>query len=117
VMAAASRLVVAGHRVGMGWLTATFLLHTWGELCLSPVGLSAVSKLVPRRFVGQCLGIFFVSLSLGNLLAGRIAGNFDPDNLGAMPGQFMFIFWFGAACALGVACLLPLMKRWAGAVT
>jgi POT family proton-dependent oligopeptide transporter len=117
VMAAASRLVVAGHRVGMGWLTATFLLHTWGELCLSPVGLSAVSKLVPRRFVGQCLGIFFVSLSLGNLLAGRIAGNFDPDNLAAMPGQFMFIFWFGAACALGVACLLPLMKRWAGAVT
>jgi len=117
VMAIGSRLVIGGHRVGMGWLTATLLLHTWGELCLSPVGLSAVSKLVPRRFVGQCLGIFFVSLSLGNLLAGRIAGNFDPDNLAAMPAQFMFIFWFGAACALGVACMLPLMKRWAGAVT
>jgi POT family proton-dependent oligopeptide transporter len=117
VMAAASRLVVAGHQVGMGWLAATFLLHTWGELCLSPVGLSAVSKLVPQRFVGQSLGIFFVSLSLGNLLAGHIAGNFDSTNLAAMPAQFMFIFWFGAACAVGVALMLPLMKRWAGGVT
>jgi proton-dependent oligopeptide transporter, POT family len=117
VIAAASRLVVSGHQVGMGWLTATYLLHTWGELCLSPVGLSAVSKLVPRRFVGQSIGIFFVSLSLGNLLAGRIAGNFDATNLAAMPGQFMFIFWFGAICAVGVACMLPLMKRWSGGVT
>ena len=65
VMAAASRLVVNGHKVGMGWLSVTYLLHTWGELCLSPVGLSAVTKLVPSRFCGQSLGIFFVSLSLG----------------------------------------------------
>jgi POT family proton-dependent oligopeptide transporter len=117
VMAAASRLVVGGHRVGMGWLSATYLLHTWGELCLSPVGLSAVTKLVPVRFCGQSLGIFFVSLSLGNLLAGRIAGDFDPSNLNAMPGQFMYIFWFCSLCAVAVAVLLPLMRRWAGGVT
>jgi POT family proton-dependent oligopeptide transporter len=117
VMAAASRLVVTGHKVGMGWLSTTYLLHTWGELCLSPVGLSAVTKLAPRRFYGQSLGIYFVSVSLGNLLAGRIAGDFDPSNLAAMPGQFMYIFWFCSLCAAAVAALLPLMRRWSGGVT
>jgi POT family proton-dependent oligopeptide transporter len=112
VMAAASRLVTGGHLVGMGWLTLTYLLHTWGELCLSPVGMSAVSKLVPARFVGQSLGVWFVSLSLGNLLAGRIAGDFDATNLAAMPGQFMNIVWFAAACAIGLALVRPLMRRW-----
>jgi proton-dependent oligopeptide transporter, POT family len=117
VMAAAARLVVGGQRVGMGWLTTTFLLHTWAELCLSPVGLSAVSKLVPTRFVGQSIGIFFVSLSLGNLIAARIAGGFDPANVAAMPGQFMFIFWFCSASAAALAVLLPWLRRWSGGVT
>lgn len=116
VMAAAARLVAGGHMVGMGWLSVTYLLHTWAELALSPVGLSATTKLVPPRFLSQSLGIFFVSLSLGNLLAGRIAGGFDPTNLGAMPGQFMFIFWFAAASALLLALLLPLMRRWMAGV-
>ena len=116
VMAAAARLVVAGHMVGMGWLTVTYLLHTWGELCLSPVGMSAVTKLVPPRFVSQSLGVWFVSLSVGNLLAGRIAGDFDPTNLAAMPGQFMFIFWFAAISAALVALSMPLMRRWMSGV-
>ncbi|MGH8230198.1 MAG: peptide MFS transporter [Steroidobacteraceae bacterium] len=112
VMALASRLVVGGHRVGLGWLSVTYLLHTWGELALSPVGLSAVSKLVPQRFVSQSLGVFFVSLSVGNLIAGRIAGGFDANDLAAMPGQFMFIFWFGASAAAVLVMLSPLMRRW-----
>lgn len=116
VMAAAARLVVGGHTVGMGWLSVTYLLHTWGELCLSPVGLSATSKLVPPRFVSQSLGIFFVSLSVGNLLAGRIAGDFDPANLAAMPGQFMFIFWFAVASAVLLALSMPVMRRWMSGV-
>jgi POT family proton-dependent oligopeptide transporter len=116
VMAAAARLVAGGHMVGMGWLSVTYLLHTWAELALSPVGLSVTTKLVPPRFVSQSLGIFFVSLSLGNLLAGRIAGGFDPSNLAAMPGQFMFIFWFAAASALVLVLLLPLMRRWMAGV-
>jgi proton-dependent oligopeptide transporter, POT family len=116
VMAAAARLVVGGHTVGMGWLTVTYLLHTWGELCLSPVGLSVTTKLVPPRFVSQSLGVWFVSLSLGNLLAGRIAGNFDPTNLAAMPGQFMFIFWFGAISAALLVLAMPLMRRWMAGV-
>ena len=117
VMAAASRLVVAGHQVGMGWLSVTYLLHTWGELCLSPVGLSAVTKLVPPRFVSQSLGVFFVSLSAGNLLAGRIAGNFDASNLGTMPGQFMSIVWFSLISAGLLALILPLMRRWMSGVS
>jgi POT family proton-dependent oligopeptide transporter len=112
VMAAASRLVVAGHLAGMGWLTLTYLLHTGAELCLSPVGQSVVTKLVPDRFCSQSLGVWLVSLSLGNLLAGRIAGDFDPTNLAAMPGQFMFIFWFAAISAALLALLMPLMRRW-----
>jgi POT family proton-dependent oligopeptide transporter len=116
VMAAAARLVAGGHMVGMGWLTVTYLLHTWGELCLSPVGLSATSKLVPPRFVSQSLGIFFVSLSLGNLLAGRIAGDFDPTRLAAMPGQFMFIVWFAAISAALLVLMMPLMRRWMAGV-
>ena len=112
VMAAAARLVVAGHLAGMGWLALTYLLHTWAELCLSPVGQSVVTKLVPPRFVSQTLGVWLVSLSLGNLLASRIAGNFDPYDLAATPGQFMFIFWFAAISAGLLALLMPLMRRW-----
>jgi proton-dependent oligopeptide transporter, POT family len=116
VMAAAARLVAGGHMVGMGWLSVTYLLHTWAELALSPVGLSVTTKLAPPRFVSQSLGIFFVSLSLGNVLAGRIAGDFDATHLAAMPGQFMFIFWFAAASAALLALSLPLMRRWMGGV-
>jgi len=116
VMAAASRLVAEGHMVGMGWLSITYLLHTWGELCLSPVGLSASTKLVPARFTSQSLGIFLVSLSVGNLLAGRIAGDIDATNLAAMPGQFMFIFWYAAISAALLALMMPLLRRWMAGV-
>jgi hypothetical protein len=53
-----------------------------------------------------------VSLALGNLLASRIAGNFDPAHLEAMPGEFMHIVWFGVLCAAGLAISLPFMRRW-----
>ncbi len=116
VMAAAAHLVAAGQLVGMGWLSATYLLHTWGELASSPVGLSAVSKLVPPRFVSQSLGVWFVSLSAGNLIAGRIAGDFDAANLAAMPGQFMSIVWFCSISAALLALMLPVMRRWSAGV-
>jgi POT family proton-dependent oligopeptide transporter len=86
--------VVDGFKVAPSWLIATYMLHTIGELCLSPIGMSAFTKLVPPRFVGQILGVWFLSISLGSLLAGLIAGEFDPQHLNAMPGQFMNIVWF-----------------------
>jgi proton-dependent oligopeptide transporter, POT family len=116
VMAAAARVVLSGVLAGMGWLTLTYLLHTWGELCISPVGLSAVSKLVPRRFVGQSIGVWFVSFSLGELIAGRIAGSFDPEHVATISGLYMRVFWFGTLSAALLIVLLPLLRRWMAGV-
>ncbi|MEO7774365.1 MAG: peptide MFS transporter [Steroidobacteraceae bacterium] len=116
VMAAASKIVADGEMAGPVWLTLTYFFHTLGELCLSPVGMSATTKLAPQRFVGQSMGVWFVSLSLGNLIASRIAGDFDASNVAAMPGQYMAIFWFGAVAALTLLLLSPLVKRWTGGV-
>lgn len=91
VMVGAAKLVVAGNQAAPYWLILTYLLHTMGELCLSPVGLSSVTKLAPKRFVGQMMGIWFLATSLGNLMAGLLAGRFDPESLNQMPGLFMQI--------------------------
>jgi proton-dependent oligopeptide transporter, POT family len=107
IMAAAAEIVAHGSKVLPYWLILTYLLHTLGELCLSPVGLSYVTKLSPKRFVGQLMGMWFLSLSLGNLAAGLIAGEFDAGNVAAMPGQYMHIVYF--AVGLG-AVLLALSK-------
>jgi proton-dependent oligopeptide transporter, POT family len=107
VMAAASAIVASGSKVLPYWLIMTYLLHTFGELCLSPVGLSFYTKLTPKRFVGQMMGMWFLSLSLGNLVAGLIAGEFDANNVAAMPGQYMHIVYF----ALGLGTLLLVLSR------
>ncbi len=63
--------------VSPAWLVVAYFFHTTGELCLSPVGLSSVTKLSPRRYVGQMMGIWFMATSLGNLVAGRVAGQIE----------------------------------------
>lgn len=72
--------------VSPNWLIATYFLHTVGELCLSPVGLSSVTKLSPKHLVGQMMGIWFTGTALGNLFAGLVAGNFE-----AMPIDELFM--------------------------
>ena len=52
------------------WLTVTYLLHTCGELCLSPVGLSAMTKLAPVRIGGLMMGVWFLATSVGNFIGG-----------------------------------------------
>jgi POT family proton-dependent oligopeptide transporter len=91
VMAAASRAVAAGNKVLPTWLISTYLIHTIGELCLSPVGLSSVTKLAPRRLVGQMMGIWFLATSLGNLIAGLVAGEFDAQAVHTMSGRYLQI--------------------------
>ncbi len=59
------------------WLVVTYFLHTVGELCLSPVGLSSMTKLAPKNRVGQMMGIWFVAAALGNLFAGLVAGRLE----------------------------------------
>ena len=81
VMYLAARYVVAGEKVLPTWLMLTYLFHTFGELCLSPVGLSSMTKLAPARFVGQVMGLWFLATAIGNNLAGQFAGEIDPNNL------------------------------------
>ena len=91
-----------GHRLGHAgpmWLVLTYLLHTVGELALSPVGMSATTRLAPRRFSGQAMGLWFTSLAMGNLLASRLAGELDAPKRGGMAGYFNWMFWFGIAAA------------------
>ena len=107
VMAAAAAIVASGSKVLPYWLIMTYLLHTFGELCLSPVGLSYYTKLTPKRFVGQMMGMWFLAMSLGNLVAGLIAGEFDVNNVAAMPGQYMHIVYF----SVGLGAVLLILSR------
>jgi proton-dependent oligopeptide transporter, POT family len=107
VMAAAASIVASGQKVLPYWLILTYLLHTFGELCLSPVGLSYYTKLTPKRFVGQMMGMWFLAMSLGNLVAGLIAGEFDVKNVAAMPGQYMHIVYF----SVGLGAILLVLSR------
>jgi proton-dependent oligopeptide transporter, POT family len=107
-LASVGRAVVGGalvpHLVSPWWLVMTYMFHSCGELCLSPVGLSTVTKFAPRRKVSQMLGIWFMSLSLGNILAGQIAGRFE-----AIP--LFQIFGTVAAMAGAAALILFLLVR------
>lgn len=116
VMYLAAQYVVQGEKVLPTWLLLTYMFHTWGELCLSPVGLSSMSKLAPQRFVGQALGIWFLATAIGNNLAGQIAGEFDGSNVAAMPHQYLFIFWWGLIGGLVMLAITPFAKRLMGGV-
>ena len=93
LMVAASNRVIAGGagaavRVSMLWLVASYFFQSIGELALSPVGLSSMTKLAPRRFAGLTMGAWFTSIALGNLIAGIVGGNVDPEKLSEMPILF-----------------------------
>ncbi|HEX4299261.1 MAG TPA: peptide MFS transporter [Gammaproteobacteria bacterium] len=100
VMVGAARVVAHGALAPPYWLIVTYFFHTVGELCLSPVGLSAVTKLAPPRYVSQMMGTFFMGLSLGNVFAGLMGGKLDPSQLGQMPEVFMQVVYLGAGAGL-----------------
>jgi POT family proton-dependent oligopeptide transporter len=91
----------AGTLVGPGWLTLTYLLHTWGELALSPVGLSAMTRLAPVRIGGLVMGVWFLGTSVGNYIGGRVAGFYESMSL---PGLFGAVAGF--AVVAGVLMLI-----------
>ncbi|MBS0365892.1 MAG: peptide MFS transporter [Proteobacteria bacterium] len=111
VMYLAARRVTDGHIVLPTWLIVTWLLHTFGELCLSPVGLSYMSKLAPPRFSGQIMGIWFLSLALGSNLAGQLSGQYDASHLESLPGLFLRIFWYTAIAGAVMLLITPLARR------
>jgi POT family proton-dependent oligopeptide transporter len=93
-----------GSRVGPMWLFITYLLHTWGELVLSPVGLSAMSKLAPVRIGGLVMGVWFLGTSVGNYAGGRIAGFYESFSL-------QMLFGVVAAFAIVFGVLLMMFSR------
>jgi proton-dependent oligopeptide transporter, POT family len=97
-----------GVRVSPLWLVATYLLHTIGELCLSPVGLSAMTRLAPARIVGLTMGVWFLALSAGNYLGGRVAGLYESFSL---PQLFGAVALFAAAAAVVLAFLVRPIRR------
>jgi POT family proton-dependent oligopeptide transporter len=116
VMYFGARQATTAGKVWPHWLIATYLIHTFGELCLSPVGLSAVTKLAPPRLVGQMMGIWFLGTSLGNLVAGLLAGNVSGDNVAAMPGRFLQIVLMAGVAGMVLMLLAWPMRRLSGDV-
>ncbi|MBA3259524.1 MAG: peptide MFS transporter [Gemmatimonadales bacterium] len=107
-------LVIPGRAAEQGvlvsplWLVATYLLHTIGELCLSPVGLSAMTRLAPARIVGLTMGVWFLALSVGNYLGGRVGGLYESFTL---PGLFGAVALFAAGAAVVLALLIRPIRR------
>jgi POT family proton-dependent oligopeptide transporter len=93
-----------GVQVSSVYLWACYLLHTIGELCLSPVGLSAMTKLAPARFMGVVMGIWFLATSVGNYIGGRLAGLYESFGV---PSLFAIV----AAFSIGIGLLLALMAK------
>lgn len=94
VMVFAARIAVASGKAGAIWLVITYLLHTTGELCLSPVGLSTFTKLAPKRYLSQMMGTWFMADALGSVIAGLVGGHFSPDQVTQMPNLFMQVVYF-----------------------
>lgn len=85
----ASKLVVSGDALASpSWMIACMLFLTFGELCLSPVGLSIMTKIAPKMIRGQIMGLWFASLSLGNLVASKVGGNVHAESIADLPGIF-----------------------------
>jgi POT family proton-dependent oligopeptide transporter len=99
-------LVPIAGKMGVSpiWLALTYLLQTIGELCLSPVGLSAMTKLAPRRIASLIMGIFFLSNSMGNYISGRLASIYETMPLPKLFGTV-------GASALLVGAVLAMLSK------
>ena len=101
-----------GAQLSMFWLIAAYLFHTLGELCLSPLGLSYLSKLVPPRMIAFMFGVYYLAIAIGNKIAHSFGGNIDKiaekDGIG-----FFFLILTIIPIGLGIvsALLNPLLKR------
>ena len=112
----ANMIVASGGAVKVSamWLTLSYLFQTLGELALSPVGLSSMTKLSPRKYVGQMMGIWFLAASVGNLVAGLVGGHVDPENLQQTPALFTWttVALLVSAAALGLL-IIPIRRMMA----
>ena len=112
-----------GLQTGVFWIILIYLLHTLGELCLSPVGLSSVTKLSPQRIVGFMMGMWFFASAAGNYVAGLIARATASDSSGvsndvfdfAQKQSFMDVYTdvglIAIGCGIFLAILNPILKK------
>jgi POT family proton-dependent oligopeptide transporter len=95
----AAKMAEQGIQVSPMWLSVTYLLHTFGELCLSPVGLSAMTKLAPARIGGLMMGVWFLATSVGNFIGGRVSSLYESWALHSLFGA-VGMFAIGAGILL-----------------
>lgn len=98
--------------VSMLWLILAFLFHTLGELCLSPVSLSYISKLVPGRMIAMMFGVWYIAIAIGNKIAGTMGGKIDAITQEYSMTTFFLIFTL-IPIGLGLVAILlnPLLKK------
>ena len=96
-----ARAAEAGAMVSPMWLIATYLIHTFAELCLSPVGLSSMSKLAPARVAGLMMGVWFLGASVGNFIGGRLATFYET-----FPLHHLFAVVAGFGILAGIVLLV-----------
>jgi POT family proton-dependent oligopeptide transporter len=123
LMLFASNIVVASGgavKVSPWWLVGSYFLQTVGELSVSPVGLSSMTKLSPRRYVGQMMGVWFLATALGNLIAGLVGGSVNPEDLAQTPKLFTMttvsLAIAGVALTLMIVPIRKMMARQTAAV-
>jgi len=115
LMIPASMLTASG-RISPLWLVGLYFLEVVGEMCLSPVGLSVVTKLAPAKVLGIMMGVWFLAASLGNKLAGHLAGFFDATNSSVLVTLYGSIA-VGLLVAAGIlSALTPAIRRLMGTV-
>jgi POT family proton-dependent oligopeptide transporter len=100
ILIVAAQLAEQGVQVSPMWLVATYFLHTCGELSLSPVGLSAMTKLAPARIAGLMMGVWFLASAVGNYIGGRVASFYEAWPLPSL---------FGAVAAFAIVSGLVLL--------
>lgn len=116
LLAFASLFTAGGAKVGPWWLIGVYMLHTIGEVCLYPVGLSATTKLAPQRLAGLMMGIFFLSISFGNFAAGIAAGHFEGGSQEALVGLFSKLAAAPIIAGIALLALTPFIKKLMGKV-
>jgi len=112
VMMVAAQLAASGVKVGPIWLVVTYLLHTFGELSLSPVGLSAMTRLAPERVSGLMMGVWFLATSVGSFIAGGVVtlyASFTQAEIFGAVGAFAIVS--GAIMALFIRPIKRMLAR------
>jgi POT family proton-dependent oligopeptide transporter len=112
VIAAGAQIALSEGLAGAKWLLITYLLHTVGELTLSPIGLSAISSLSPKKYMGQMMGVWFLASSLGAIIAGLLSSQATNDGLASMPGLFNQIAISASLFGLILIIIARPLQRW-----